>query len=155
MSTLSLICLNLPAQKAESAKERKTSASLIHVQETGREDGHHQSWCSEKTQLRKKKGFRKKKKKEEGIMFEVQWSGGRLCCVAVSCAQSCLTLGKPLDCSPPGSSVYGIFQARILEWVAIPSLGDLPNPGIELASPALQVYSLRLFWSKYLLLLAL
>ena len=35
--------------------------------------------------------------------------------------QSCLTLCDPLDCSPPGSSVQGIFQARILEWVAISS----------------------------------
>ena len=35
--------------------------------------------------------------------------------------QSCLTLCNPIDCSPPGSSVRGIFQARILEWVAIPS----------------------------------
>ena len=34
-------------------------------------------------------------------------------------AQSCLTLCDPLDYSPPGSSVHGIFQARILEWVAI------------------------------------
>ena len=34
-------------------------------------------------------------------------------------AQSCLTLWDPMDCSPPGSSVHGIFQARILEWVAI------------------------------------
>ena len=34
-------------------------------------------------------------------------------------AQSCLTLCNPLDCNPPGSSVHGIFQARILEWVAI------------------------------------
>ena len=34
--------------------------------------------------------------------------------------QSCLTLYSPMDCSPPGSSVHGIFQARILEWVAIP-----------------------------------
>ena len=34
-------------------------------------------------------------------------------------AQSCLTLCYPVDCSPPGSSVHGIFQARILEWVAI------------------------------------
>ena len=34
-------------------------------------------------------------------------------------AQSCLTLWDPMDCSLPGSSVYGIFQARILEWVAI------------------------------------
>ena len=34
-------------------------------------------------------------------------------------AQSCLTLCDPMDCSPPGSSVHGILQARILEWVAI------------------------------------
>ena len=34
--------------------------------------------------------------------------------------QSCLTLCNPLDCSPPGSSVHGILQARILEWVAMP-----------------------------------
>ena len=34
-------------------------------------------------------------------------------------AQSCLTLRDPMDCSPPGSSVHGILQARILEWVAI------------------------------------
>ena len=33
-------------------------------------------------------------------------------------AQSCLTLCDPMDCSPPGSSVHGIFQARVLEWVA-------------------------------------
>ena len=39
------------------------------------------------------------------------------CCLA---AQSCLTLCDPMDCNPPGSSVYGILQARILEWVAIP-----------------------------------
>ena len=36
------------------------------------------------------------------------------------CAQSCLTLCDSMDCSPPGSSVHGIFQARILEWVATP-----------------------------------
>ena len=35
-------------------------------------------------------------------------------------AQSCPTLCNPVDCSPPGSSVHGILQARILEWVAIP-----------------------------------
>ena len=33
--------------------------------------------------------------------------------------QSCPTLHDPMDCSPPGSSVHGIFQARVLEWVAI------------------------------------
>ena len=43
-------------------------------------------------------------------------------------------------CSPPGSSVHGILQARILEWVAFPTPGDLPYLGTEprsLASPAL------------------
>ena len=34
-------------------------------------------------------------------------------------AQSCPTLSNPMDCSPPGSSVLGIFQARVLEWGAI------------------------------------
>ena len=34
-------------------------------------------------------------------------------------ALSCLTLSDPMDCSLPGSSVHGIFQARVLEWVAI------------------------------------
>ena len=35
-------------------------------------------------------------------------------------AQLCLTLCDPMDCSPPGSPVHGVLQARILEWVAIP-----------------------------------
>ena len=35
-------------------------------------------------------------------------------------AQSCLTVCDPVDCSPPDSSVHGILQARILEWIAIP-----------------------------------
>ena len=39
-------------------------------------------------------------------------------CVCVSVAQSCPTLCDPMDCSPPGSSVHRILQARILEWVA-------------------------------------
>ena len=39
--------------------------------------------------------------------------------VKVLVAQLCLTLCNPMDCSPPGFSVYGILQARILEWVAI------------------------------------
>ena len=45
-----------------------------------------------------------------------------------------------MDCNPPGSSVHGILQARILEWVAMPSSRGSPDPGIEptsLMSPAL------------------
>ena len=37
------------------------------------------------------------------------------------CTQSCPTLCDPMDCTPRGSSVHGIFQARIVEWVAISS----------------------------------
>ena len=56
--------------------------------------------------------------------------------------QSCPTLCNPVDRSPPGSSVHGISQARILEWVAYPfSRGSFP-PEIEPGSPALQVDSL-------------
>ena len=41
-------------------------------------------------------------------------------CMHAKSPQSCLTLCIPMDCSLPGSSVHGILQARILEWVAIP-----------------------------------
>ena len=57
-----------------------------------------------------------------------------MCVCARARAQSCLTLCDPMDCSLPGSSVHGIFQAGILEWVAIPFSGDLPGPGVEPAS---------------------
>ena len=43
-----------------------------------------------------------------------------MCCVLCLVAQSCLTLCDPMDCSPLGSSVHGILQARILERVVIP-----------------------------------
>ena len=55
----------------------------------------------------------------------------------VKVAQSCLTLCVPMD-----YTVHGIPQARILEWVVFPSPVDLPNPGIESRSPALQADSL-------------
>ena len=54
----------------------------------------------------------------------------------VKVAQSCPTL------QPRGLYSHEIPQTRILEWVAFPSPGDLPNPGIELMSPVLQVDSL-------------
>ena len=60
-------------------------------------------------------------------------------CVSVcKLPQSCLILCDPMECSPPGSSVHGISQSRLLEWVAMLSSRDLPNPGIEPTSPALQ-----------------
>ena len=70
-----------------------------------------------------------------------------LCVFVDLCVQSCLTLCNPMDYSPPGSSVHGIFKARILEQVAISFPGDFPNPGMELLSTCLlhwQVDSLKL-----------
>ena len=54
-------------------------------------------------------------------------------------AKSRPTLAIPMDCSPPGSSVRGILQARILEWVATSFSGDLPDTQIEPGSLALPV----------------
>ena len=43
------------------------------------------------------------------------------CLLRAKSLQSCLTFCNPMDCGPPGSSVHGILQARVLEWVAVPS----------------------------------
>jgi len=47
-----------------------------------------------------------------------------------------------MDCNPPGSSVHGILQTRILEWVAISFSRGFPDPGMEPRSPVLQADSL-------------
>ena len=70
---------------------------------------------------------------EEGLFYIFSFS--------CSVAQSDPTLCDPIDCSLRGSSVHGILQARTLQWVAIPSPGDLPNPGIKAMSPAWQADS--------------
>ena len=57
--------------------------------------------------------------------------------VKVLVTRSCPTLCDPMDCSQPGSSVHGISQARVLEWVAI-----LPDPGVKPGSSSLQADSL-------------
>ena len=59
-------------------------------------------------------------------------------CVCVHARTRALSR-DPMDCGLPGSSVHGILQARILEWVAISYTGDLPDPGIKpaaLSSPS-------------------
>ena len=73
-------------------------------------------------------------------MATVSWTIGKV--KESEVAQLFLTLLRPTDCNPPGSSIHGILQARILEWVAISSPGDLPNPGIDSGSPALQADAL-------------
>ena len=72
--------------------------------------------------------------------------------------QSCPTLHDPMDCSPPGSSVHGILQTRILEWGAIAFISNayiytchtgkhlgsqFPNQGLNLCPPAVEAQSLN------------
>ena len=64
-------------------------------------------------------------------------------------SQSHLTLCNPMDCSPPGSSVHGIFQARVPEWVAI----ALPNYNSPQASSGpLLALSIKSYWNTYTLI---
>ena len=60
-------------------------------------------------------------------------------------AQLCLTVYEPTDCNLSGSSVHGIVQARILEWVAISYSRDLPDPVVEPASLASPLLASELF----------
>ena len=67
--------------------------------------------------------------------------------VCAKSLQSRPTLCDPMDCRPPSSSLHGILQARILEWVAMPFCRDLPDPKIRPTypvTPALQAGSLPL-----------
>ena len=59
--------------------------------------------------------------------------------------QSCLILCDSMDCSLPGSSVHGIFQARRLDGLPFPSPGDLPDPGIEPMFPLSPVLGSKFF----------
>ena len=61
------------------------------------------------------------KLKQRGVAGGGPSCNEKMVCVRVKSLQSCLTPYDSMDCSPPGSSVHRILQARILEWVAMPS----------------------------------
>ena len=70
---------------------------------------------------------------------------GQICCAYCMRAQplqSYLTLCDAMDCSPPSSSVRGITRQEYWSGLPCPSPGELPDPGVKPASPALQVDSL-------------
>ena len=72
-------------------------------------------------------------------------------CVCVhthSIIQACLTLCDPMDYRLPVSSVYGVLQARILEWLPFLTPRDLPDPGIEPTPPASPVLAGRSFTTE-------
>ena len=74
-------------------------------------------------------------------VFVSQWL--RACfCVLCLVIQSCLFLCDPMDCNPPGFFVHGDSSGKNTGGLACPSPGDLPNPGIEPRSSALQMDSL-------------
>ena len=78
----------------------------------------------------------------ETALFAADFKGtGNFSYTQVLVPQSWPTLCDPMDCSPPGSSAHEICQTTILEWVAISSSGDLPDPRIEPWSPVLQADS--------------
>ena len=66
-------------------------------------------------------------------------------CLHAKSLQLCLTLCNPMHCSLPSSSVHGILQARTLEWVAISSSRDLPNPETEPAPLVSSALAVRFF----------
>ena len=74
--------------------------------------------------------------------------GSLACCVhgftSSVAVKSCLTLCNPVDCSPPGSSIHGIFQATMLEWVAISfSRGSSqPRDGTRVSRITVRLYCL-------------
>ena len=69
-------------------------------------------------------------------------------CEHAKSLQACPTLCDPMDCSLPGSWVHGILHARILEWVAMPPPGDLPDPGIKPVSLMSHALAGRFFHSS-------
>ena len=96
---------NLKRQEVSQVRGRYLKA-LLRGKKEGKKEGRKEG-KKERRKEGKKEG--RKERKERGKEREV--------------AQSCLTLCDPLDCSPPGSSIHGIFQARVLEWDAVP-LGE-------------------------------
>ena len=63
-------------------------------------------------------------------------------------AQSCPTLRDPMDCSPPGSSVHGTFQARALEWGAIAFSAPTLSGGLFTTNATLEAHTMK-YYSLY------
>ena len=72
---------------------------------------------------------------DRDFLFKI-WPQNMHVCMLVALSRS--TLCNPMDCSPPGSSVHRLLQARILEWVAIPFSRESSWPRDQTKSPALQ-----------------
>ena len=71
--------------------------------------------------LQRYKDYKAENHDFEGLSLELKPTSKVRARMHAKSLQSCLTLCNPVDCSPPGFSVHGILQARILEWVAVPS----------------------------------
>ena len=79
---------------------------------------------------------------QSALPFSCKQISSASCCHSVT--KLCLTLCDPMDCGPLVSSVHGILQAKILEWIAIAFSRGSFDPGIEPGSPPLQADSYHL-----------
>ena len=80
----------------------------------------------QRTTTRRKTSSQQHESQEQNLRDK--WTKREVDTCVCSVAQSCPTLCDPRDCSPPGSSVHGLLQARILEWVAMPSSRGSSQP---------------------------
>ena len=115
-------------QELGRRKSERWDGCAIHSKEYAQTTGVKYACCSSEElqgsqykELRLSKGKRWVIKGNKGQMIKV-------CCAHVLSQFSCIQLCDPMDCSPPGSSVHGIIQARILEWVAMTSYRGSSQP---------------------------
>ena len=78
------------------------------------------------------------------------WLLNAFACMHTQSLHLCLTLWDPMDCSPPGSSVHGIFLGRILEWVAMPSSKESSQPRDQTHISCISYIAGRFFTAKLL-----
>ena len=106
---------------------------------------HPWGWLTKSSELEGNTGVNQMKHIDRGAQAVKDAEAVTFPCVCVWVTQSCLTLCDPMDCSPPGSSVHGILQARIMEWATIsfPSGPSQPRDWTQLSHIAGRFFTIR------------
>ena len=127
-----------------SASKKKSHSGLSKCRDWHRDS--FREWFRTSLQAHKDSRVVQEKKLNESVVSSSAWfhdglwsimasencpARGECILVCVQSLQSCPTLCNPLDYSPPSSSVHGILQASILEWVAMPSSREFSQPGVQ------------------------
>ena len=126
-----------------------SNPGLLHCRHILYQLSYQRSLIHINTPIRNKKFFKRENRNPESVAGCLFIEAGLTSKMMISnlkseskIAQSCPILCDPMDCSPPGSSIHGIFQVRVWSGLPFPSPGDLPDPRIEPRSPALQADAL-------------